>query len=143
MAEVKKVVKKRTVKTEPEGKVYLHASFNNIIITLTNKTGQAISWSSAGKMGFKGSKKNTPYAAGQAAGDCGKQVSYTLFSHPLQAAELFSCQFIEIAHIVDEAGADQLLHKHLTQSLNVHRSTRGKMLDAAVKLSRALNIDAP
>ncbi|HEY9196122.1 MAG TPA: 30S ribosomal protein S11, partial [Mucilaginibacter sp.] len=47
------------------------------IITLTNKTGQAISWSSAGKMGFKGSKKNTPYAAGQAAADCGK-VAYDL-----------------------------------------------------------------
>ena len=55
----------------------MNATFNNIIITLTNKSGQAISWSSAGKMGFKGSKKNTPYAAGQAAADCGK-VAYDL-----------------------------------------------------------------
>ena len=62
---------------ESVGEAHINATFNNIIITLTNKTGQAISWSSAGKMGFKGSKKNTPYAAGQAAADCGK-VAYDL-----------------------------------------------------------------
>ena len=62
---------------ESVGEAHVNATFNNIIITLTNKTGQAISWSSAGKMGFKGSKKNTPYAAGQAAADCGK-VAYDL-----------------------------------------------------------------
>lgn len=72
MAKSKKVTKKRVVVVESIGEAHINATFNNIIITLTNKSGQAISWSSAGKMGFKGSKKNTPYAAGQAAGDCGK-----------------------------------------------------------------------
>ncbi|MBC7398429.1 MAG: 30S ribosomal protein S11 [Mucilaginibacter sp.] len=72
MAKSKKVTKKRVVIVEAVGEAHINATFNNIIITLTNKSGQAISWSSAGKMGFKGSKKNTPYAAGQAAGDCGK-----------------------------------------------------------------------
>jgi small subunit ribosomal protein S11 len=77
MAKSKKVTKKRVVIVEQVGEAHINATFNNIIITLTNKTGQAISWSSAGKMGFKGSKKNTPYAAGQAASDCGK-VAYDL-----------------------------------------------------------------
>ena len=77
MAKAKKVTKKRVVVVEPVGEAHVNATFNNIIITLTNKNGQAISWSSAGKMGFKGSKKNTPYAAGQAAADCGK-VAYDL-----------------------------------------------------------------
>ncbi|MEP6613421.1 MAG: 30S ribosomal protein S11 [Mucilaginibacter sp.] len=77
MAKAKKVTKKRIVIVESVGEAHINATFNNIIITLTNKTGQAISWSSAGKMGFKGSKKNTPYAAGQAASDCGK-VAYDL-----------------------------------------------------------------
>jgi small subunit ribosomal protein S11 len=77
MAKTKKVTKKRVVIVEPVGEAHVNATFNNIIITLTNKSGQAISWSSAGKMGFKGSKKNTPYAAGQAAADCGK-VAYDL-----------------------------------------------------------------
>ena len=77
MAKSKKVTKKRVVIVEPVGEAHINATFNNIIITLTNKSGQAISWSSAGKMGFKGSKKNTPYAAGQAAADCGK-VAYDL-----------------------------------------------------------------
>ena len=62
-------VKKRKVKVEPEGFAYIKASFNNIIITLTNKQGQVISWASAGKAGFRGSKKNTPYAAQIAASD--------------------------------------------------------------------------
>jgi small subunit ribosomal protein S11 len=77
MAKAKKVTKKRVVIVEPYGEAHINATFNNIILTLTNKSGQAISWSSAGKMGFKGSKKNTPYAAGQAAADCGK-VAYDL-----------------------------------------------------------------
>jgi len=67
-----KSAKKRVVKVDPIGKAYVFASFNNIIISLTNLNGQVISWSSAGKMGFKGSKKNTPYAGQMAAGDCGK-----------------------------------------------------------------------
>ncbi len=73
MAKQKKVTtKKRIVKVEAIGEAHIHASFNNIIISLTNSTGQVISWSSAGKMGFKGSKKNTPYAAQTAAADCAK-----------------------------------------------------------------------
>jgi len=61
--------KKRKVKVEPKGYAHIQASFNNIIITLTNRQGQVISWSSAGKSGFRGSKKNTPYAAQIAASD--------------------------------------------------------------------------
>ncbi|MCS6819997.1 MAG: 30S ribosomal protein S11 [Chitinophagales bacterium] len=64
--------KKRVVKVDPEGKVYINATFNNIIITFTNLSGQAICWSSAGKVGFRGSKKNTPYAAQLAAQDAAK-----------------------------------------------------------------------
>ena len=67
-----KAAKKKVVKVEAFGKAFISATFNNIIISLTNDTGQVISWSSAGKMGFKGSKKNTPYAAQLAAGDCVK-----------------------------------------------------------------------
>jgi small subunit ribosomal protein S11 len=62
--------KKRSVKIEPTGQAHIHASFNNIIISLTNNQGQVISWASSGKMGFRGSKKNTPYAAQLAAEDC-------------------------------------------------------------------------
>lgn len=69
--------KKRVVKVEAQGQAHIHSSFNNIIVTLTNGTGQVISWSSAGKMGFRGSKKNTPYAAQMAAADCAK-VAYDL-----------------------------------------------------------------
>jgi len=72
MAKNTKVVKKRVVKIEALGKAFIKASFNNIIISLTNNEGQVISWASAGKMGFKGSKKNTPYAAQMAAEDCAK-----------------------------------------------------------------------
>ena len=72
MAKTAKVTKKRIVKVEPQGKAFIHASFNNVIISLANNAGQVISWSSAGKQGFKGSKKNTPYAAQMAAADCAK-----------------------------------------------------------------------
>ena len=72
-----KPTKKRIVKVEATGKAFVNASFNNIIITLTNNAGQVISWASAGKMGFRGSKKNTPYAAQMAAQDCSK-VAYDL-----------------------------------------------------------------
>ncbi len=64
--------KKRVVKVDAYGDAHVTASFNNIIISLTNKQGQVISWSSAGKMGFKGSKKNTPYAAQMAGADAAK-----------------------------------------------------------------------
>ncbi len=77
MAKSTKSSKKRIVKVDPIGKAYIMASFNNIIVTLTNEAGQVISWSSAGKMGFRGSKKNTPYAAQVAAQDCTK-VAYDL-----------------------------------------------------------------
>ncbi len=72
MAQKSKTAKKRIVKVETSGEVHIHSSFNNIIISITNSEGQVISWSSAGKNGFRGSKKNTPYAAQVAAEDCGK-----------------------------------------------------------------------
>ncbi|MCB0738849.1 MAG: 30S ribosomal protein S11 [Bacteroidetes bacterium] len=68
----KTVTKKRKVVIDPTGKIYIKATFNNIIISVTNSNGDVISWSSAGKMGFRGSKKNTPYAAQVCAGDCAK-----------------------------------------------------------------------
>ena len=68
----KKIVKKRNKNAPELGVAHIQATFNNIIISLTNKSGQVISWSSAGKMGFRGSKKNTPYAAQMAAEDCSK-----------------------------------------------------------------------
>ncbi len=67
-----KSTKKRKVIVESSGEAHITASFNNIIISLTNKKGDVISWSSAGKMGFRGSKKNTPYAAQVAAEECAK-----------------------------------------------------------------------
>jgi small subunit ribosomal protein S11 len=69
--------KKKIVKVEALGQAHISSTFNNIIVSLTNITGQVISWSSAGKMGFRGSKKNTPYAAQTAAEDCAK-VAYDL-----------------------------------------------------------------
>ena len=68
----KAAAKKRVVKVDSYGDAHISATFNNIIISLTNKTGQTIAWSSAGKMGFKGSKKNTPYAAQMAASDAAR-----------------------------------------------------------------------
>ncbi|MDX1285836.1 MAG: 30S ribosomal protein S11 [Draconibacterium sp.] len=64
--------RKRTVVVEANGMAHIHSSFNNIIITLTNMNGEVISWSSAGKKGFRGSKKNTPYAAQVASEECAK-----------------------------------------------------------------------
>lgn len=75
MSKIKKIVKKRKVKVESIGFAYVSTTFNNIIISITNKDGEVISWSSAGKMGFKGSKKNTPYAAQLAAENC-SQIAY-------------------------------------------------------------------
>src|SRR5690242_21029928 len=68
----KTAAKKRIVKVDAYGDAHISATFNNIIVSLTNKTGQVIAWSSAGKMGFRGSKKNTPYAAQMAASDAAK-----------------------------------------------------------------------
>lgn len=69
----KKVVsRKKKVRVEPMGQAHIHSSFNNIIVTLTNTSGEVISWSSSGKNKFRGSKKNTPYAAQMSASDCAK-----------------------------------------------------------------------
>jgi small subunit ribosomal protein S11 len=68
----KAAAKKRIVKVDSYGDAHINATFNNVIISLTNKQGQVISWSSAGKMGFKGSKKNTPYAAQMASADAAR-----------------------------------------------------------------------
>jgi len=68
----KSAAKKRVVKVDSFADAHINATFNNLIISLTNKAGQVISWSSAGKMGFRGSKKNTPYAAQMAAQDASR-----------------------------------------------------------------------
>lgn len=81
----KKVTKKRVVNVEASGQVHISATFNNIIISITNTTGQVISWASAGKMGFRGSKKNTPYAAQLAASECAKKA----FDLGLRKVEVF------------------------------------------------------
>ncbi len=74
MAEKRKdKARKRVVIVEAVGQAHIKATFNNIIISLTNTSGQVISWASAGKMGFKGSKKNTPYAGQVAAEDCAQK----------------------------------------------------------------------
>ena len=77
--------KKRVVHVEAVGEVHIKATFNNIIISITNTTGQVISWASAGKMGFKGSKKNTPYAAQTAAQECASKA----FELGLRKVEVF------------------------------------------------------
>ncbi len=77
MAKKTTTVKKKVVKVEAIDQAHIHSTFNNVIVTLANAQGQVISWSSAGKMGFRGSKKNTPYAAQTAAQDCAK-VAYDL-----------------------------------------------------------------
>ena len=77
MAKKTGTVKKKVVKVGAVGNAYVHSTFNNVIITITNEVGDVISWSSAGKMGFRGSKKNTPYAAQTASQDCAK-VAYDM-----------------------------------------------------------------
>ena len=76
--------KKRVVKVDAFGEAHISSTFNNVIVTLTNSVGQVISWSSAGKMGFRGSKKNTPYAAQVAAADAAK-VAYDLGLRKIKA----------------------------------------------------------
>ena len=70
--------KKRVVKVEAYGEAHISSTFNNVIVTLTNNIGQVISWSSAGKSGFRGSKKNTPYAAQCAAADAASNATQWL-----------------------------------------------------------------
>ena len=77
--------KKRVVQIEAVGQAHIRATFNNIVISMTNSTGQVITWASAGKMGFKGSKKNTPYAAQMAAQDCASRA----FELGLRKVEVF------------------------------------------------------
>ena len=81
----KKSTKKRVVKVDAEGQAHIQASFNNLIITFTNLAGQTISWASAGKAGFRGSKKNTPYAAQMASADAAK----TAFDAGLKRVDVF------------------------------------------------------
>ncbi|MGL5890349.1 MAG: 30S ribosomal protein S11 [Bacteroidia bacterium] len=108
----KAVAKKRVVKVDAVGQAHISATFNNIIISLTNNTGQVISWASAGKMGFRGSKKNTPYAAQTAAADCAK-VAYEAGLRKVKvfvkgpgsgresAIRTLNTQGIEVTEIVD------------------------------------------
>jgi small subunit ribosomal protein S11 len=77
--------KKRVVIVEAIGQAHIHSSFNNIIVSLTNGNGEVISWSSAGKKGFRGSKKNTPYAAQVAA----QQATQSAFDAGMRSAEVF------------------------------------------------------
>lgn len=81
----KKAGRKRSVKVTAEGQVHIQATFNNIIVSITNQNGEVISWGSAGKAGFRGSKKNTPYAAQVAAGDAAK----TAYDGGLRRVEVF------------------------------------------------------
>ena len=77
MAKRTVATKKKNVKVGAIGQAHISSSFNNIIVSLTNEDGEVISWSSAGKMGFRSSKKNTPYAAQMVAQDCAK-VAYDM-----------------------------------------------------------------
>lgn len=85
MAKAVKKVKKRKVKIDSDGLVFVKASFNNLIVSLCNKQGQVISWSSAGKVGFRGSKKNTPFAAQKAAGEA----SVTAYEAGMRTANVY------------------------------------------------------
>ena len=86
-----KARKKKVKKNVPEGKAYIHSTFNNTIVSISDMDGNVISWASAGTLGFKGSKKSTPFAAGmsaeaagRAAAEMGKdwvQVEKQLFVH--------------------------------------------------------------
>lgn len=67
-----KTRKRKVKKNVPEGKAYIHSTFNNTIITICDKEGNVISWASAGTLGFKGTKKSTPFAAGTSAEAAGK-----------------------------------------------------------------------
>lgn len=84
-ASSKSKVKKRKVKVDVEGYAYIQATFNNIIVSITNRKGDVVSWASAGKAGFKGSKKNTPYAAQVAASDAAR----VAYEAGMRVAEVF------------------------------------------------------
>ena len=112
MAKKTVATKKRNVKVGANGQLHVHSSFNNIFVCLTNDEGQVISWSSAGKMGFRGSKKNTPYAAQMAAEACSK-IAYDLGLRKVKAyvkgpgngresaIRTVHCAGIEVIEIID------------------------------------------
>ena len=99
MAKKTVAAKKRNVKVDALGQLHVHSSFNNVIVSLANSEGQVISWSSAGKMGFRGSKKNTPYAAQMAAQDCAK-IAYDLGLRKVKAY-VKGPGNIEVVEIID------------------------------------------
>ena len=67
-----KARKRKIKKNIPEGQAHIHSTFNNTIVTITDKEGNAVAWASSGTSGFKGSKKKTPFAAGMSAEAAGK-----------------------------------------------------------------------
>ena len=73
MAKAKIYRKKKKTKVDPEGIAFIKSTFNNTIITLADKYGNAIAWSSSGALGFRGSRKSTPFAAAQAAEKAGTE----------------------------------------------------------------------
>ena len=83
--ETQQRVKRRERKNITSGVAHVNASFNNTMITISDAQGNAISWSSAGAMGFKGSRKSTPYAAQMAAEDAGHKAQ----EHGMQVLEVF------------------------------------------------------
>ena len=85
MAKKTTTAKKRVVKVDACGEAHISSTFNNVIIALTNNVGQVISWSSAGKSGFRGSKKNTPYAAQVAA----ETATKAALVHGLKTVDVF------------------------------------------------------
>ena len=125
MAKKTASAKKRNVKVTAEGQLHVHSSFNNIIVTLANSEGNVISWSAAGKMGFRGSKKNTPYAAQMAAQDCAK-VAFDLGLRKVKAyikgpgngreAAVRGCHAagIEVTEITIMSFANELVLSHLS-----------------------------
>ena len=96
--------RKRVVQVDALGQAHIKASFNNIIISLTNQQGQVISWASAGKMGFKGSKKNTPYAAQMAASDCASK-AYEL---GLRKVEVYVKDLVLVENLLSEQSRIQV-----------------------------------
>ena len=101
MAKTKATSKKRNVRVDAIGQLHVHSSFNNIIVSLANSEGQIISWSSAGKMGFRGSKKNTPYAAQMAGEDCAKAYVKGPGNGRESAIRAVNAAGIQVTEIVD------------------------------------------
>ena len=114
MAKAVKKVKKRVVQITPDGLAFIHASFNNIIVSMTNKNGQVVSWGTAGKAGFRGSKKNTPYAAQVAATDAAK----VAFDAGMRFCEVFvkgpGSGRESAIRAIDAAGVKVLMIKDMT-----------------------------